>query len=195
MYYLVLIVFSVLLAGCNEPDAASSPGALPAAPQDFAAAIETIATSTDTESVQVAARLLREGGLPALATLAAHLDDKRLPPTDCLTRAVDGTSDPGDHCFWLIQDMLESHQTLQESSFSGLSRDNTAEWLAQRKELRLVELQRDACRAAIETLERYIEAHPTFDGAREMTAFKQRLAALDASVQGEQEPGKENFRN
>ena len=113
--------------------------------RDFDIAIETIATSTNRDAVNAAGKALRNGGLPAIHALVRHLKDRRQPPSNFLARAVSGRVDMGDHCFWLIQDMLESHKSKMDASFSPLDKKNVAKWLSDRKGKSLAELRREAC--------------------------------------------------
>ncbi len=51
----------------------------------------------------------------------------------------------GDQSFWLIQDILESHTSKTDTSYSPLEKDNVEKWLADRKGMSLSQLRREAC--------------------------------------------------
>lgn len=153
-----------------------------AADRDFDAAIETIATSSNRDTVNAAGKKLREGGLPAIGALAHHLADRRRPPSNYLTRAVSGRADLGDHCFWLIQDILESHTSKLDASYSPLDKQNVAKWLADREGKSLAELRRDACIGAFAKILAMGEEHPQIDIRPTVMSYAKRLVELDQAV-------------
>jgi len=147
--------------------------------QNYEAAIETIATSTDRDAVIVAGKTLRRGGLSGIAALAKHLDDHRHVKSHHLARAVSGDVELGDQCFWLIQDQLEIHTSKLDASFSPLTRRNTKAWLAARRQMSLLELQRDACIGSFHTILQYERDNRRFNSAPWLKKYAIRLTELD----------------
>ncbi len=138
-------------------------------------AIETIATSSDQDAVKAAGAKLRAGGLPAIRALVTHLSDSRQPVSNNLTRAVSGKSDMSDQSFWLIQDILESHTSKTDASYSPLEKDNVEKWLADRKGMSLSQLRREACIGAFAKILAMGEKHPNFDVRPAIMAYAKRL--------------------
>lgn len=107
--------------------------------------VETLATSTDADAVRLAAELLEKGGLDSIRALRNHLNDHRIPPLFYVPRAVSGEPDMADYCFWLIQGMIEGAvPKLYEGLYSSLSRDVIEQWLDERANKSMLELQLDA---------------------------------------------------
>ncbi len=121
-------------------------------PAAYHAVIETIATSNGVDDVHTAYDLLQSGGLPAIEVLLTYLQDTRVPPHNYLMRAVIGTPDMSDYCFWLIQDILEDPRPKMESVYSPLNKTNIQQWLSTRSGKTLSELRVDACAEAIENI-------------------------------------------
>lgn len=151
----------------------------------FEEAIETIATSTDRLAVNAADAKLRGGGLPAIHALVRHLTDSRRPPSNYLTRAVSGEIDMGDHSFWLIQDILESHTSKMDASYSPLQKDGVAKWLADRKGMSLAGLRREACIGAFANILANGKKHPNFDVKTVVMSYAERLVELDNAVRND----------
>jgi hypothetical protein len=149
---------------------------------DYDKAIETIATSTDRDAVNGAAAKLRRGGLPAIHALVQHLTDSRHPPSNYLTRAVEGPVDMGDHSFWLIQDILETHTSKMDVSYSPLEKNSVAKWLADRDGMSLAHLRREACIGAFAKILAIGKKHPDFDVRPVIMAYAERLVELDHVV-------------
>ena len=149
---------------------------------EFDAAIETIATSTDRDAVNAADAKLRSGGLPAIRALVRHLTDSRRPPSNYLTRAVAGEVDMGDHSFWLIQDILESHTSKQDASYSPLEKDSVAKWLADREGMSLAHLRREACIGAFAKILATGKKFPDFDIRPVIMSYAERLVELDNAL-------------
>lgn len=145
-------------------------------------AIETIATSTDRDAVNAAAAKLRAGGLPAIRVLTKHLSDSRQPPSNYLTRAVSGEVDVGDHSFWLIQDMLESHTSKMDAYYSPLEKDNVEKWLDDREGMSLAQLRREACIGAFARIFAMGEKDPDFDVRPAIINYAKRLVELDKAI-------------
>lgn len=151
----------------------------------FDAAIDVIATSSDKTLVFAADKKLRGGGLRAIDALVKHLDDRRVAPFGTyLTRAVAGRVDMSDHCFWLIQGILEPPMP-KKYRCSALSKKNIAEWLSAREGESLAELRRDACISAFAEIAAKSEEYPdaNFDPAYRI--YAKRLIELDRAVQNE----------
>ena len=71
-------------------------------------AIETIALSQDQRCRSCCQRHAAEGRPKSNRIhLRKHLNDGRVSKSNHLMRAVIGMPDMGDHCFWLIQDIIE----------------------------------------------------------------------------------------
>ncbi|WP_442511324.1 hypothetical protein SH528x_002997 [Novipirellula sp. SH528] len=149
---------------------------------EFEEAIETIATSTDRDAVNSADAKLRTGGLPAIRTLVQHLTDSRRPPSNYLTRAVSGEVDMGDHSFWLIQDMLESHTSKLDASYSPLEKKSIAKWLAGREGMSLAQLRREACIGAFAKILAMEKKYPNFDARPVIMSYAERLVELDNAI-------------
>jgi hypothetical protein len=149
---------------------------------EFNEAIETIATSTDRDAVNAAGAKLRSGGLPAIRALVQHLTDSRRPPTHYLTRAVSGQVDMGVHSFWLIQDILESHTSKQDASYSPLEKDSVAKWLADREGMSLANLRREACIGAFAKILAMGKEYPDFDVRPVIMRYAERLVELDNAI-------------
>ncbi len=147
-------------------------------------AIETIATSSDRDVVNAAVVKLRAGGLPAIRVLVQHLSDSRQPPSNYLTRAVSGKSNMGDQSFWLIQDILESHTSKTDTSYSPLEKDNVEKWLADRKGMSLSQLRREACIGAFARILAMGEKYPNFDVRPAIMDYAKRLVELDKAIHG-----------
>jgi hypothetical protein len=145
-------------------------------------AIETIATSSDRTAVNASDAQLRSGGLPAIRVLVQHLSDSRSPPSNYLTRAVSGEVDMGDHSFWLIQDILESHTSKMDASYSPLEKDNVEKWLADRKGMSLAQLRREACIGAFAKIFAMGEKYPNFDVQPVIMSYAKRLVELDKEI-------------
>ena len=183
---LALLPFSATISVAQDTDASvATAKAQPrktAAVSEFDEAIETIATSTDRDAVNAAGAKLREGGLPAVRTLVQHLTDSRTPPSNYLTRAVEGRVDMGDHSFWLIQDILESHTSKLDASFSPLAKNGVAKWLADREGLSLAHLRREACIGSFAKILAMKARHPDFDVQPVIMSYAERLVGLDLEI-------------
>jgi len=149
---------------------------------EFEAAIETIATSTDRDAVTAAGAKLCSGGLPAIHALVQHLTDSRHPPSHYLTGAVRGKVDMGDHSFWLIQDILESHTSKMDASYSPLEKHSVAKWLADREGMSLAQLRREACIGAFAKILAMGEKYPDFDVRPAIMSYAERLVKLDNAI-------------
>ncbi len=149
---------------------------------EFKQAIETIATSTDRDSVNAAGEKLHGGGLPAIQSLLQHLNDTRRPPTNYLTRAVSGDVDMSDHSFWLIQDILESHTSKMDASYSPLEKHSLAKWLADREGMSLAQLRREACIGAFAKILAMGEKYPNLDVRPVIVSYAERLVKLDSAI-------------
>lgn len=148
-------------------------------------AIETIATSEDKEAVLAADKVLRSGGLPAIDSLRNHLSDRRVPPSNYLTRAVTGTPDMGDHCFWLIQDMVEPPvPKLYGSLYTALNRANVGEWLDNQARETLLELQIEAASQSLELAKADFEQNSPPHAQKAIELYTERLQKLKAGVEG-----------
>lgn len=152
---------------------------------DFEQAIEVIATSTDSGAVHAADSKLRSGGLPAIQALVKHLTDSREAPSRYLTRAVAGEPDMGDHSFWLIQDILESHTSKQDALYSPLEKESVAKWLAVRDGLSLAHLRREACIGAFEKIFAMSKEYPEFDANPVIRDYAERLVKLNKAIYAE----------
>jgi hypothetical protein len=157
------------------------------AASDFDQAIEVIATSPDRDAVNAAAAKLRSGRLAAIRALVPHLTDSRRPPSDYLTRAVSGEVDMGDHSFWLIQDILESHTSKMDAQYSPLRKDGVAKWLADREGMSWVELRREACIGAFANILAMGKQYPDFDVRPVIVSYAARLVELDQAVRNERQ--------
>lgn len=149
---------------------------------EFKEAIETIATSADRDAVNAADAKLRRGGLPAIHALVQHLTDSRRPPSNYLTRAVSGEIDMGDHSFWLIQDILESHTSKLDASYSPLEKTSVANWLAEREGMSLAQLRREACIGAFAKILARGKKYPNFDVRPVIMSYAERLVELDNAI-------------
>ncbi len=155
---------------------------------DFDEAIEIVATSADRDAVNAAGTKLRSGRLSAIRALVPHLTDPRRPPSDYLTRAVSGDVDMGDHSFWLIQDILESHTSKMDAIYSPLQKDSVAKWLADREGMSLAQLRREACIGAFERILAMGKRHPNFDVRPVVVSYAAKLVELDNAVRNERQP-------
>lgn len=152
---------------------------------DFDSAIETIATSTDQAAVSAAAEQLQSGGLPAIQSLLKHLDDQRQAASRYyLARSVTGPVDVGDHCFWLIQDILETLPP-KKLQYSALSKTNIATWLSARDGETLAELRRDACVGALAEILAASKANPDRDFQAAYAFYTKQLIKLDREAREE----------
>ena len=151
--------------------------------REFNSAIETIATSTNRDAVNDADTALRNGGLPAINALVRHLEDRRQAPSNYLTRAVSGRVDMSDHCFWLSQDILESHKSKMHASYSPLDKQNLSKWLSDRDGKSLAELRREACIGSFAKIFAFGRDHPDFDIRPPVVSYAERLVELDRAVQ------------
>jgi hypothetical protein len=149
---------------------------------EYHEAIETIAISTDRDAVSAAGAKLRSGGLPAIHALVQHLTDSRRPPSTYLTRAVSGEVDMGDHSFWLIQDILESHTSKMDASYSPLEKGSVAKWLADREGMSLAHLRREACIGAFAKVLSMRKKHPNVDVRPVIMSYAERLVELDNAI-------------
>lgn len=149
---------------------------------EFKQAIETIATSTDRNSVNAAGAKLHSGGLAAIHALVQHLNDTRRPASNYLTRAVSGDADMSDHSFWLIQDILESHTSKMDASYSPLEKHSLAKWLADREGMSLAQLRREACIGAFAKILAMGEKNPNFDVRPVIMSYAERLVKLDSAI-------------
>ena len=181
----IALVTILLTVGCNQSGGESNTledkgrSHSSPSPTQFDAAIETIATSTDMDAVHAAADALRSGGLPAIRALRGHLSDKRIPPSDYLTRAVSGTPDMSDHCFWLIQDMIEPGvPKLYREAYAVLTRDNVEQWLDDRGGKSIVELQIDAAAASLDRAERDFDTSGESHAKEAFHIYSERLSEL-----------------
>lgn len=154
---------------------------------DFDEAVEVIATSPDRDAVNAAGAKLRSGRLAAIRALVSHLTDPRRPPSDYLTRAVSGEVDMGDHSFWLIQDILESHTSKMDAQYSPLRKDSIAKWLADREGMSLVQLRREACIGAFANILAMGKQYPDFDVRPVIVSYAARLVELDHAVRNERQ--------
>ncbi len=149
---------------------------------EFDGAIETIATSADRDAVNAADAKLRSGGLHAIRALLKHLTDSRRPPSNYLTRAVSGEVDMGVHSFWLIQDILESHTSKMDASYSPLEKEGVAKWLANREGMSLAHLRREACIGAFAKILAMGKKYPDFDVRPVIMSYAERLVELDNAI-------------
>ena len=149
---------------------------------EYHEAIETIATSTDRDAVSAAGAKMRIGGLPAIHALVEHLTDSRRAPSTYLTRAVSGEVDMGDHSFWLIQDILESHTSKMDASYSPLEKNSVAKWLVDRKGMSLANLRREACIGAFAKILAIEKKYPDFDVRPVIMSYAKRLVELDSVI-------------
>ncbi|OYP31606.1 hypothetical protein CGZ80_21195 [Rhodopirellula sp. MGV] len=159
----------------------TQPRKAPASPE-LEWAIETIATFSDRDAVNAADVRLRTGGLPAIRVLVKHLTDSRRPPSNYLTRAVSGEVDMGDHSFWLIQDILESHTSKMDASYSPLKKASVEKWLADREGMTLAQLRREACIGAFAKILAMGEKYPDFDVRPAIMTCAKRLVELDKAI-------------
>lgn len=157
---------------------------------DFNESIEIIATSTERDAVNAAGAKLRSGRLSAIRALVPHLTDSRRPPSDFLTRAVSGDVDMGDHSFWLIQDILESHTSKMDAQYSPLQKDSVAKWLSDREGMSLAQLRREACIGAFEKILAMGKRHPNFDVRPVVVSYAAKLVELDNAVRNERHPSR-----
>lgn len=157
---------------------------------DLNESIEIIATSTERDAVNAAGAKLRSGRLSAIRALVPHLTDSRRPPSDFLTRAVSGDVDMGDHSFWLIQDILESHTSKMDAQYSPLQKDSVAKWLSDREGMSLAQLRREACIGAFEKILAMGKRHPNFDVRPVVVSYAAKLVELDNAVRNERHPSR-----
>jgi len=157
---------------------------------DFDEAIEVIATSADRDAVNAAGAKLRSGRMAAIRALVPHLTDPRRPSSDYLTRAVSGDVDMGDHSFWLIQDILESHTLKMDALYSPLQKDSVAKWLADREGMSLAQLRREACIGAFEKILAMGKRHADFDVRPVVVSYAAKLVELDNAVRNERQPSR-----
>ena len=183
---LLTIVSVLTLAGCQsrgpaQPQAKNKDGGhgSDAAADAYDDAIETIATNDNQQAVQSADKTLRNGGSTAIASLRRHLIDRRIPPSNYLTRAVTGTPDMGDHCFWLIQDMIEPPVS-KSNQYSKLNRSNISEWLDDRAGKTLLELQIDAASESLELAKTDLKQNGTPRAKNAIETFTKRIQTLKA---------------
>lgn len=145
-------------------------------------AIETIATSSNRDAVNAADAKLRTGGLPAIRVLVQHLTDSRRPPSSYLTREVSEDVDMGDHSFWLIQDILETHTSKSDASYSPLEKNKVEKWLADREGMSLAQLRREACIGAFAKIFAIGEKYPNNDIQPVIMSYAKRLVELDKAI-------------
>jgi len=146
-------------------------------------AIETIALSQDKDAVHAASDTLRKGGLKAINSLRKHLNDGRVSKSNHLMRTVIGMPDMGDHCFWLIQDIIEpAVPKLYSSMYASLSRDNITKWLDDRSEATLVELQIAAASQSLEKAKTDFEGNAKPYAKQAITIYSNRLNKLKAQA-------------
>ena len=178
------IMTTVMLSGCvqSHPMSAQKSGDRSSEESEtsgFDAAIETIATSEDKAAVLEADARLRSGGLPAIHALRQHLDDARIPATDYLTRAVLGQPNLGDHCFWLIQDMIEAPvPKLYHAQYSVLTYGNVEQWLDERSDKTLQELRLDAATTSLERAKAEFEDQAMSSAQQAMELYQDRITDL-----------------
>ncbi len=88
----------------------------------------------------------------------------------------------GDQSFWLIQDILETHTSKTDASYSPLEKDSVEKWLADRKGMSLLQLRREACIGAFAKILAMGEKYPNFDVRPAIMAYAKRLVELDKAI-------------
>ena len=145
----------------------------------FEAAIETIASSNDIDMVRKADTKLRSSGRAAIDSLRKHLADNRVPASNYLSRTVDGIPNMSDHCFWLIQDIIEPPvPKLYASLYSVLTTENVGRWLDDRAEKSIIELQRDAAQTSLNHAKSDFETKDASYAKQAIEIYSKRLAGL-----------------
>lgn len=90
----------------------------------------------------------------------------------------------GDHCFWLIQDMIEAPvPKLYASLYSSLNRANVAEWLDDRSGAALAELQIAAASQSLELAQTDFERNANPHAKKALAIYTERLNKLKAQVE------------
>ena len=181
-----ILVIAVMLIGCgkSEPEVSSSIDAKQTnTPSNrFDAAIEVITTSDDVDKVHVADETLRAGGLVAIAAMRKHFQDNRVPPSNYLTRAVTGTPDMSDHCFWLVQDMIEPPvPKLYAGLYSVLTPETIAKWLDDRENKSMQQLRVDAASMSLEAAKKDFETTAETHAQKAVDIYTKRLMDLNGS--------------
>ena len=179
-----ILAFVVMLIGCvkSEPNSSSSIKTQQSNTQSnqFDVAIEVIATSDDVEEVLAADATLRGGGLVAINALRKHFNDNRVPPSNYLTRAVSGQPDMSNHCFWLVQDMIEAPvPKLYASLYSVLSPDTIDKWLDDRVGKSIHDLRIDAASTSLAAAKKNFEDTAESHAQKAMDIYTKRLAELN----------------
>lgn len=172
----VLLIALFVPVGCSD----ASPHNSAASPNEFDHAIETIATSTNIDSVREADAKLRGGGIAAIDSLQKCLADPRIPASKYLTRAVSGTPDISDHAFWLIQDMIETPTPkLYSGEHSVLTAANVKKWLGDREGNSLRKIRIDAVTTSYENAKKDYETNGAKYTQDAMALYRGRLNELE----------------
>ena len=181
-----ILAIAVMLTGCgkSEPNVSSSIETQQTNTQSnqFDAAIDVIATSNDVEEVRAADETLRDGGLVAIVALREHFQDNRVPTPNYLTRAVSGQPDMSDHCFWLVQDMIEPPvPKLYAGLYSVLSPNTIGKWLDDRHGKSMQQLRIDAASVSLAAAKKDFENTAESHARKAMDIYTERLAELNGS--------------
>ena len=179
-----ILAIALMLTGCgkSEPNVNSSMETQQTNTRSnqFDAAIEVIATSDDVGRVRAADETLRDGGLDAIAALRKHFQDNRIPPSNYLTRAVSGQPDMSDHCFWLVQDMIEPPvPKLYAGLYSVLSFDTIGKWLDKRHDKSMQELRIEAASMSLAAAKKDFETTAESHVQKAVDIYTKRLAELN----------------